>query len=133
MMFKTVLGMMLGTMAILSQSAIAGQVEIVKVELERSINSWTAHVTLKHDDTGWKHYADGWRVVDGKGKVLGTRTLYHPHVDEQPFTRSLSGINVPNKTTIIFVEAHDKVHGWNKDRVRINLGRSRGERYSIRK
>lgn len=116
-----------------SVSANAGQVEIVAVELEPTINSWTVNVTLKHADTGWKHYADGWRVVDSKGKVLGNRTLYHPHVDEQPFTRSLSGIEIPAKTTIIYVEAHDKVHGWNKDRVKINLNRTSGKRYKIKK
>lgn len=131
-MRKLFLVLALASLIPVSVPVQAGQVEIVNVELEHTINSWAAHVTLKHGDTGWKHYADGWRVVDDKGKVLGMRTLYHPHVDEQPFTRSLSGISIPAKTTIIYIEAHDKVHGWNKDRVRINLSRRTGKRYKIR-
>ena len=47
-------------------------------------------VTLKHDDSGWEHYADLWQVVSESGQVLGTRTLLHPHVEEQPFTRDLT-------------------------------------------
>ena len=52
-------------------------------------------VTLSHPDTGWDHYADGWEVLDAAGNSLGLRTLLHPHVTEQPFTRSLSGVTVP--------------------------------------
>jgi len=47
-------------------------------------------VTLSHADTGWEDYADGWRVELEDGTVLGTRVLGHPHVNEQPFTRSAS-------------------------------------------
>ncbi|MDH5409735.1 MAG: hypothetical protein OEZ33_11870 [Gammaproteobacteria bacterium] len=111
----------------------AGPAEIVAVEMEQQSGTWTAHVTLKHGDTGWKHYADGWRIINIKGKVLGHRTLHHPHVSEQPFTRSLSNIEIPPKTKIVFVEAHDKVHGWNNNRVKVNLTRPKGDRYKIRK
>ena len=43
-------------------------------------------VTVQHADTGWDHYADAWEVLAPDGTVLGTRTLLHPHTDEQPFT-----------------------------------------------
>lgn len=109
----------------------AGEVEIVKVRLQQQGQSWTAHVTLRHGDTGWEHYADGWRVVNPDGEVLGHRTLHHPHVNEQPFTRSLSGIMIPQGLTDVAVEAHDKVHGWSADRVRINLDQASGERYRL--
>jgi hypothetical protein len=82
-------------------------------------------------DTGWDHYADGWRVVTADGKVLGHRTLYHPHVNEQPFTRNLSGIKIPAEVNTVFVEAHDKVHGWNKERLEVNLQQAQGERYRV--
>ncbi len=110
----------------------AGNVEIKMVEL-RSNNggkSWVFHVTLKHNDTGWDHYADAWQVVDEDGKVLAKRVLYHPHEHEQPFTRSLSGVKLP-ENAIIYVEAHDKVHGWSKDRVKIDFDFPEGERYRI--
>ncbi|MDZ7663426.1 hypothetical protein [Thiohalophilus sp.] len=116
----------------LSALAQAGEVEIVKVELlEQAPQNWRAHVTLKHADTGWDHYADGWRVVTPEGKELGHRTLHHPHVNEQPFTRSLSGIAIADDMTEVMVEAHDKVHGWSADRVRIDLQQASGDRYRV--
>ena len=111
--------------------SMANQVEIVKVMIEPAAHRWTFHVTLKHDDKGWDHYADGWRIVDEEGNELGTRKLWHPHENEQPFTRSLANVLVPKGKNVIFVEAHDKVHGWSKQRVMINLKKDKGTRYQI--
>ena len=72
----------------------------------------TFHVTVKHADSGWDHYADQWQVLAEDGSVLGTRTLYHPHVNEQPFTRSLSGVKIPAGTHSVTVRARDSVHGF---------------------
>lgn len=116
-----------------SQISYANDVEIVNVYMEQTDAGWRAEVTLKHDDTGWGHYADAWRIVDGNGHLYKTRVLYHPHVNEQPFTRSLSGIVIPEDQTIIYVEAHDKQHGWSKQRVKVDLTRSSGERYHVRR
>ena len=77
-------------------------------------------VTLSHPDTGWEHYADGWRIELADGTVLGTRVLGHPHVNEQPFTRSDS-IVVPNGVTEVFVRASDNVDGWADDAVEFPL------------
>ncbi len=67
-------------------------------------------VTVQHADEGWEHYADGWEVLSMDGKVLGTRKLAHPHVHEQPFTRSLSNINIPQNTKQVRIRARDSVH-----------------------
>jgi hypothetical protein len=111
----------------------AGDVEIQNVYLYQQSSSWRADVTLKHADTGWEHYADAWRIVDATGKLIATRVLYHPHVNEQPFTRSLGNIEIPAGTDIIFVEAHDKQHGWSPQRVKVDLSTSSGDRYHIRR
>lgn len=74
--------------------------------------AWRFDVTLSHADTGWDDYADGWRVETPDGSVLGTRALLHPHVQEQPFTRSLSGVAVPDETTEVLIRARDIVGGW---------------------
>lgn len=77
-------------------------------------------VTLSHDDTGWDHYADGWRVELADGTVLGTRVLAHPHVNEQPFTRS-SMIDVPIQGDDgVFVRASCNVTGWADERVSLD-------------
>lgn len=110
----------------------ANDVEIIKVRLRNNTGSdnWTFHVTLKHEDSGWEHYADAWQVVDEEGKILGKRVLYHPHENEQPFTRSLSNVKLLGNA-IIYVEAHDKKHGWSKDRVKIDFDFQEGDRFQI--
>ena len=44
--------------------------------------------------------------------MLGTRELAHPHVTEQPFTRSLGGVTIPDGVERVRVRAHDSVEGW---------------------
>lgn len=84
-------------------------------------NTYTVSVTISHPDTGWDHYADGWRVLDMDGNELGMRVLYHPHVDEQPFTRSLSGVKIPEGTTQVQIQARDLPAGWNVDRTVVDV------------
>jgi hypothetical protein len=45
----------------------------------------------------------------------------HPHVNEQPFTRGLSGIVTPEEVTQVLIKAHDNVHGWSTDTIEIDL------------
>jgi hypothetical protein len=112
--------------------AHAGDVEVLAAELrQESAGKWHASVTLRHADTGWEHYADAWRVVGGDGAVYGTRTLYHPHETEQPFTRSLGGIAIAPATARVFVEAHDKVHGWSPARLEVDLSSARDGRVRV--
>ena len=73
--------------------------------------TYAFHATVSHRDEGWKHYADKWEVVTPEGNVIGTRTLYHPHVDEQPFTRSLSRVEVPIGASQVTVRAYCNVTG----------------------
>jgi hypothetical protein len=67
---------------------------------------------LRHGDTGWDDYADGWRIETPAGEVLGTRVLHHPHVEEQPFTRSLGGVEIGPEVTEIVVRTRTNVTGW---------------------
>lgn len=80
-----------------------------------AVNGDTVTVTLSHPDTGWDHYADGWEVLDGDGNRLGFRELLHPHVTEQPFTRSLSGVTIPDGATSVFVRSRCNVDGWSDE------------------
>ncbi|MFW2542703.1 hypothetical protein ACN2XU_08685 [Primorskyibacter sp. 2E107] len=102
-------------------SALADPPQIQAVQATRSGSGYTLSVTLAHPDTGWDHYADGWRVEREDGTVLGTRVLAHPHVEEQPFTRALGNVAVPEGTTVVFVRARCLVDGWRDDRVAVDL------------
>jgi hypothetical protein len=74
--------------------------------------TYRLEVTVRSPDTGWEKYADAWEVRAPDGSVLGTRVLAHPHVDEQPFTRSLSGVAVPEGMAEVEVAARDLVEGF---------------------
>jgi len=53
--------------------------------------------------------------------VLGRRRLWHPHVDEQPFTRSLFGIAVPEGVREVIIRAHSSVHGYGGTEIKVKL------------
>lgn len=97
--------------ALASAPAFADEPDVVAAEAREDGGTWTFSVTVRHVDTGWDHYADRWDVVAPGGAVIASRTLLHPHVDEQPFTRSLGGVVVPEGVTRVTIRAHDKVHG----------------------
>lgn len=89
---------------------IAGEADVEHVEIKAlGQGSFRVDVTLRHEDSGWDHYANRWDILDETGKVIGTRVLYHPHVNEQPFTRSLT-LQIPDSVKIVTIEAHDLVH-----------------------
>jgi hypothetical protein len=105
----------------------AGGADIVEVSASRSVDgAWRFNVTVAHSDEGWDHYADQWQVLSPDGTVLGTRELAHPHVDEQPFTRSLSGVIIPDGLDAIVVRARDNVHGFEGAPVTVPLDRQAG-------
>jgi hypothetical protein len=100
--------------------------------------TWTFHVTVEHPDTGWEDYADGWDVVTPDGIVLKpdpdapfTRLLLHPHVNEQPFTRSQSSIEIPPHVTQVRVRAHDLVAGYGGREVLVDLTKPSGPGFEV--
>ena len=97
-----------------------GEVEIVNVEVVCS-SSCTFSVTLKHGDEGWDHYANQWDVMLMDGTLLKSRVLYHPHVDEQPFTRSLSGVKIPAGTSRVKIRAKDLKHGYSSKEYTVQI------------
>lgn len=102
----------LAFVVLLINQAGAGEVKIVDVEAHQQQDGrYGFSVTLKHADNGWDHYADRWQVLGPAGQVLGERVLLHPHVNEQPFTRSLSSVSIPRQLSSVRVRAHDKLHG----------------------
>lgn len=102
--------------------------------------TWQFSVTVEHPDTGWEDYADGWDVVLPDGTVVKanpddafTRVLLHPHENEQPFTRSQSGLNIPAEVTEVRVRAHDLVDGWGGREVVVDLTAASGEDFEVQR
>jgi len=100
--------------------ALAGEVTIVDVEVSCAKDCMFS-VTLQHADEGWEHYADQWDVVTLDGKLIKSRVLIHPHVDEQPFTRSLSGVKIPQGMKAVKIRARDSIHGYARQEYIVEL------------
>jgi hypothetical protein len=109
------------------------QVEYVKAT-EVSADVWRFDVTVRHNDEGWRHYADAWQVIDpGSTEILGERILAHPHDTEQPFTRSQSGITIPADLRRVAVRAKCNVHGFGGREVMVDLSRKEGDGYRVQR
>ncbi len=103
--------------------AYAGEADVVDVKVRHNGgNSFQIITTLKHADTGWDHYANAWEILDEKGNVIGKRVLHHPHVNEQPFTRSHT-LDIPASVKKITIRGVDSVHGTGGKEKTITLSR----------
>ncbi len=106
---RYLLGIVMASL-VLTKISFAGEADVVDVKVSGASGSYNFSVTVKHADEGWDHFANRWEVVGEDGTVYGTRILAHPHVNEQPFTRSGS-IKIPEGVKTVIVRANDSVHG----------------------
>lgn len=102
-------------------TAIAGEADVVAVEATQTGATYRFDVTLRHDDDSWEHYANRWEILAPDGSILATRVLAHPHINEQPFTRSLSGVKIPAGTNQVKIRAHDSVHAFGGETIVVDL------------
>lgn len=103
-------------------SAFAGKADVVEVKIKKAgKDTYNFHITVRHSDSGWEHYADRWEILSPGRKVLATRVLAHPHVNEQPFTRSLYNVKIPSYIKKVIIRAHDKKHGQGGKEITVKL------------
>ena len=99
---------------VLGVPAFADSPVVEDARASRDGSGWRIDVTLSHPDTGWDHYADGWRVLTPDRQEIGMRVLHHPHVNEQPFTRSLGGVAIPGDLKSVLIQSRCSEHGWSE-------------------
>lgn len=116
------LAALLTTLA-LGTTVSADPARIEAIEAYERPDGWVISVTLRHADTGWEDYADGWRVEAPDGTVLAHRVLERPHVTEQPFTRSKTGIAIPEGVSAVQVRARTVTEGWDSRSLTVTLPR----------
>lgn len=117
------------TFIVMSGAYAQGDANVIDVVAKQEqAGRWYFRVTVEHADTGWEDYADGWDIVLPDGRVVKpnpgemfTRTLWHPHVNEQPFTRSQGNVEIPSSVTEVQVRAHDKRDGFGGKTVAVKL------------
>lgn len=87
--------------------------EVIGVVVTANANgTYRFDVTISSPYDGPTQYADAWRVQGEDGTVYGIRVLTHPHAGEQPFTRSLDGVEIPRGVGVVIVEGRDLINGW---------------------
>ncbi len=69
-------------------------------------------VTISSEYDSPERYADGWRVLDPSGEVLGEHELAHDHAGEQPFTRTQTGLEIADGVETVTVEGRDSENGY---------------------
>lgn len=85
--------------------------------------TWTVSATLSSPYDTPERYADSWRVLGPDGSVYGERFLFHDHQNEQPFTRSESGIVIPDDVDVVTIEGRDQQYGWGGGTFELTLER----------
>lgn len=87
--------------------------DVIAVEATQDEDgSWTFAVTISSPYDRPDRYADAWRVSNPDGEVYGVRELAHDHANEQPFTRTKSGIRIPDDVNEVTVSGRDQLNGW---------------------
>jgi hypothetical protein len=102
--------------------AHAEPADVLNVEVNNQGETrYTFKVTVQHADTGWDHYADAWVIFTEDGEYLASRNLQHPHIKEQPFTRSLPNLPVSEAITNVVIRAHCSRDGFVGKEITVQL------------
>ena len=78
-------------------------------------------VTMSSPYDTAERYADSMRVRSAGGDVYGERKLTHDHASEQPFTRDITDVEIPDGVTEVVVEGHDQESGWGGETVTVKV------------
>ena len=121
--------------------AAAPDADITNVYARQEKNgTWTFHVSVRHPDRSYDDFADGWDLVTGAGQVLKveshhrfTKVVRRPHLKEQPFTRTVKGVVIPESVEKLKVRAHDSRAGFGGKEVLVHLNRRFGNNFSVKR
>lgn len=86
--------------------------DVIDATATVSSTGWTFAVTISSPYDSPERYADGWRILGPDGTEYGFRLLTHDHAAEQPFTRTLDGVEIPAGVTTVTVEGRDQQFGF---------------------
>ena len=98
--------------------------DVIDATAEETNLGWTFAVTVSSPYDSADRYADAWRIVGPDGSVYGTRELAHDHAAEQPFTRGVQGVEIPDDVDVVTIEARDQANGWGGGVFELTLIRS---------
>ena len=99
--------------------AVAGKPQALNARIVElgDKSSYHFEVTVAHIGSSWDHYLDRWEVICPGGKVLGARVLFHPHLGEESFFRTLHGVIIPEGVKHVIIRVYDKTHGYGREKL----------------
>lgn len=83
--------------------------------------TWRFDVTVSSPYDTPERYADAWRVLGPDDEEYGVRILTHDHANEQPFTRSQGGIDIPAQVSTVTIQGRDLANGWGGETLELVL------------
>jgi hypothetical protein len=98
--------------------------DIIDATAKQTNLGWTFDVTVSSSYDSADRYADAWRIVGPDGTVYGTRELAHDHAAEQPFTRTIQAVEIPDDVDVVTIEGRDQANGWGGGTFELALSRS---------
>lgn len=102
-------------------TSLAGEADVLSAEVEHLDGDfYRFKVTVQHTDEDWNHFAKAWEVLSPDGTKLGARILQHPHINEQPFTRSMT-ITIPKQINKVTIRAYDLIHEFGGKELTIDI------------
>jgi hypothetical protein len=96
-------------------------IDVVVEEESAGVFAFTVTISSPYDTP--ERYADGWRIIGPDGTVYGEHTLTHDHANEQPFTRTQSGVAIPADVDEVTVEGRDLEHGYGGETATVAVDR----------
>lgn len=98
--------------------------DVLAVEVRPTgAGTYDLSVTVSSPYDSAERYADGWRVLAPEGTLLGEHRLAHDHANEQPFTRTMTGVTIPAGVDRVTVEGRDRVNGYGGSTLTVDVPR----------
>lgn len=86
--------------------------DVIDAEATQSDSGWSFAVTISSPYDSPDRYADGWRILGPDDTEYGFRLLTHDHASEQPFTRTLDDVEVPEDVRTVTIQGRDQEFGF---------------------
>jgi hypothetical protein len=108
---------------LLAGPAFADAPDVVDAIATEAGGRWTVTVTIAHHDTGWDHFAKGFAVLLPDGTRLAYLEFSHPHIGQDTFAASLTGLRISNDVPFLLIRTRCNLVGWAAEPVQIDLPR----------